>query len=358
MNKRISIRIAFKKFDAFITMAKLRARKNPLIVTMLMHEYFRNIYPADPCIPKRFSSNHLQNIIICLDRCIQTFKQTDYIGTYFDQKRKLPDIYKDSINPKDHGIGFTQKVYGRLWKKLTAEYICCESTEVLKRTFLSNGFDPKYLRGKKVMDMGCGSGRFTIAFAKLGAAHVVGVDLGQEGIKIGKRMVRELKLRNVDFIKHSVLELPFPDASFDFVYCKGVLHHTGNLKCGLDELYRVLKHQGRAFLYLYADGGLFWYSRNKMREVMRLIPIDYAINVLDLLGMPSKRYIFVDSWYVPIEEHTPANKLESYLRRQGYTRIERIKRGSSIELESVVFSNTLHAKEIWGDGELRYFLYK
>lgn len=354
MKREMTVSDARKNLETFIKLAKCRARKNPLIVVMLMHEYFRNLYPVDTFIPKRFSGDYLKNVILCLDKCIETLKQTEYIGTYFKQgARRNASFCKNVFDLAD-----THKVYGKLWEKLSPEYICSESANVLKTMFRRNGFDPEFIRGKKVIDVGCGSGRFSLALAKLGASRVIGVDLGDEGIKIGRNLARSLKLKNVKFMKHTVLNLPFSEGTFDFVFCKGVLHHTGNLKRGLDELYRVLKPEGRAFLYLYADGGIFWYSRKKMREVMKLIPIDYAVKVLDMLGMPSKRYIFIDSWYVPIEEHASAAKLERYLKRQGYDKIERIKKGGTYELESVVFGDYPYARQMWGDGELRYFLYK
>lgn len=46
------------------------------------------------------------------------------------------------------------------------------------------------LEGKRILDVGCGSGRFCIAFAKEGAAHVVGVDFAAAMIEIAKRLAK------------------------------------------------------------------------------------------------------------------------------------------------------------------------
>ena len=67
-------------------------------------------------------------------------------------------------------------------------------------------------------------------------------------------------------------ELKYPDNSFDFVFCKGVLHHTGNTYKGLSELKRVLKKDSNAFIYLYGSDGVFWRTRKLMRKVMKKIP--------------------------------------------------------------------------------------
>ena len=113
MKGKPSIADAYRKLEIFIKMAKAQAKKNPLIVVMLMHEYFRNIYPKDRYILKRFSSDYLENIIICLDKCIATLNQTDYIGTYFKWRSKNGESdIKRCLNP-----GSAERVYGRLWKK-------------------------------------------------------------------------------------------------------------------------------------------------------------------------------------------------------------------------------------------------
>ena len=49
----------------------------------------------------------------------------------------------------------------------------------------------------------------------------------------------------------NVLELPHADEEFDGVVCVGVLHHTGNIQRGIDELLRVTKTGGRGLFMLY-----------------------------------------------------------------------------------------------------------
>jgi len=49
----------------------------------------------------------------------------------------------------------------------------------------------------------------------------------------------------------SVLELPFEEATFDYVYSIGCLHHTGDLPKSIQEVHRVLVPGGRAVVMLY-----------------------------------------------------------------------------------------------------------
>ena len=48
----------------------------------------------------------------------------------------------------------------------------------------------------------------------------------------------------------------------------------------------------------------------EVKKVMQLIPIDYTLQILSLIGMPAKRTIFVDNWYVVIEDHVDPKILE------------------------------------------------
>ena len=349
----IRIKEAYDLLDKLIDLAKDQAVKKPYIVVIIFHEYFRNIWPNDPFIPDILSNDKLENIILCLKKSITLLEDTKFLGSYFSTEEDLIRMF-DKVDVDENYL--TQNVYGNLWKDLNDDYINNESKNVLLNIFEKNNQSIDLIKNKSVLDMGCGSGRFTIALAQLGAQMVTGIDLGKTGISVGRKISEKLNLKNIKFLEGNVTSLPFENDSFDFVFSKGVLHHTGNLNKGLDEYHRVLKKGGNGFLYLYGSGGLFWNSRIKMREVMKLIPMNYANNILKFLGMPSKRYIFVDSWYVPIEEHVERKQLENYLTSQNYSKIEKVEYTGSDDINSM--SNQLYSKELWGDGELRYFLTK
>ena len=338
--------------DSFIENCKKNSKKHPYMVVVLMHEYFRNIWPNDPFITEEVSNDKLESISLCLKNCMNIIERTKDLGSYFNSNEIIDSFKKQ---PTHDGENQTQVVYGELWESLNSEYIINETQDVLRRLFVKGGLKIDELKEKKIIDVGCGSGRFTIALAQMGVKEIVGVDLGESGIKIGEEFARKLNLKNIKFIKNDILSLPFDDESFDFVFSKGVLHHTGNLEKGLDEYHRVMKKGGIGYLYLYGSGGIFWNSRKKMREVMKDIPMQYTQKVLEIIGMPNKRYIFVDSWYVPIEEYVDRKWLENYLSKK-YSKILRVDDTGDININSM--SNLQYSKEIWGDGELRYFISK
>tara|TARA_B100001063_G_C16709692_1_gene527317 strand:+ start:122 stop:1153 length:1032 start_codon:yes stop_codon:yes gene_type:complete len=332
-----------KKIDKFFLLIAKLSRVNPLITVLILHEYFRNIYPEDLYIKKRLKTDPLQNISLVIQELEKIANVFLKLGCYEQ------DISKEKIN--------TQLLYGKLWKERFLDF-SLDQTKFLKKLLNKLDFDIKKIKGKKILDMGCGSGRFTSAFAKLGAKKVYGVDLGSDGISVAKKLTKKFNIKNATFKNASVLNMPFKNNYFDFVFCKGVLHHTGNLKRGLDEFIRMIKINGYGYLYLYGRGGIFWYSRKKMRKIMKIIPHEFSINVLKLYGMPAERTIFVDTWYVPIEEHVSKRYLENYLKERNlkFEKYSKSSKPLSIELESM--EGYKYYDVMYGDGELRYLIKK
>ena len=91
---------------------------------------------------------------------------------------------------------------------------------------------------------------------------------------------------------------------------------------------------------------------------MQLIPMKFTVEVLNYIGMPSRRTIFVDSWYVPVEDYVTSEFVETTFGDLGFNKIQRLKSHRSFELDKIVLENGDWAKDIWGEGELRYFLIK
>jgi ubiquinone/menaquinone biosynthesis C-methylase UbiE len=340
--------------DKFFVLSKRLAQKHPAIVVFLMHDYFRNMYPDDPYIEERYAKDALTNILQSLENNIVILNAYAKMGSYFSNSHSL-SVVKEKAQDD---ITRMSNLFGTLWQKRYNEKML-NSQKVIYDLFVANELDLKaIIKDKYVIDIGCGSGRFAIALAQMGSRKVIAVDINNQGLKIAKKSARDLGISNIEFIEHNVLDLPFKDETFDFVFSKGVLHHTGNLKKGVEEYSRVLKKGGSGFLYLYANGGIYWKSREKMREIMQLIPMEFTVEVLNYIGMPSRRTIFVDSWYVPVEDYVTSEFVETTFGDLGFNKIQRLKSHRSFELDKIVLENGDWAKDIWGEGELRYFLTK
>jgi len=99
------------------------------------------------------------------------------------------------------------------------------------------------LKGKKLLDLGCGAGETSVYFALQGA-EVTAVDISEEMLELVKKLAAR---HNVTLqTQHTVAEqMPFADEAFDIVFGNGVLHHI-ELEPSLKEIHRVLKPGGRA----------------------------------------------------------------------------------------------------------------
>ncbi len=104
------------------------------------------------------------------------------------------------------------------------------------------GWFEEDVKGKLVLDVGCGSGRFTEIMARWGA-EVVGLDYSN-AVDVAKKNTDELDYINCSYVQGDALKLPFKDNSFDAVFSIGVLQHTADPLRGLREMCRVLKPGG------------------------------------------------------------------------------------------------------------------
>ena len=74
----------------------------------------------------------------------------------------------------------------------------------------------RLVRGKRVLDLGCGDGRFALGVAPV-ARSVVGVDPDPEAISAAKKNARTANARNVRFVVGAAQKLQFPGEVFDVV---------------------------------------------------------------------------------------------------------------------------------------------
>ena len=74
------------------------------------------------------------------------------------------------------------KLYDEIWSNFDKQMID-EAIELLKIRWKRNGLSWNLIKDKTVLDMGCGSGRYSIALKVLGAKKVTGIDAGKGVMK-------------------------------------------------------------------------------------------------------------------------------------------------------------------------------
>ncbi|WP_435007602.1 class I SAM-dependent methyltransferase [Tundrisphaera lichenicola] len=113
----------------------------------------------------------------------------------------------------------------------------------IEGSVLRSWFGP--IRGRKVLDLGCGTGRHTLPLVEAGA-EVVAVDAVPEMMTLARD---KLGLAPVHWVLHRLPDpLPFPDATFDLVVLGLVAEHLEDLEAVLSEAARVTVPGGRSVL--------------------------------------------------------------------------------------------------------------
>ena len=107
--------------------------------------------------------------------------------------------------------------------------------------------DAEFFRGKKVLDAGCGNGRFAYYATKFGA-EVWAIDLGP-AVEVAKRNTDSVGQAQI--VQADLHDPPFALESFDFIYSIGVLHHLPDPESAFRNLLRFLKPGGEIQIYLY-----------------------------------------------------------------------------------------------------------
>jgi len=199
------------------------------------------------------------------------------------------------------------------------------------RFWKSTGWTPDDIKGKWILDVGCGSGRFAEVALKAGA-NVVALDYSYAVDACFENLKH---YPNLHVVQGNIYEMPFKKESFDYIYSLGVLQHTPEVKKAFDALPPLLKSNGKLCVDYYAKS---WKSifeikhwlrpltkripQQKLFSILRvmvpiLLPISYAISRIPLIGKYLKHLIpvvnFYDEFpYLTTEQHKEWSLLDTF----------------------------------------------
>lgn len=122
----------------------------------------------------------------------------------------------------------------------------------------------KINKGMKIIDIGCGTGNFSIKLAKRGC-HVTGIDVSEKMLKIARKKACEQKL-NIDFINMDVKDLKFADNEFDAAISMAAFEFIDDIPRVTDEIFRTVKVGGQVLIGTI-NGASDWGKFYKSKEV-------------------------------------------------------------------------------------------
>jgi ubiquinone/menaquinone biosynthesis C-methylase UbiE len=132
----------------------------------------------------------------------------------------------------------TEKLYGQ-----------SVSEEVLN-FFQKLSISGEDLRGKTILDAGCGVGRLTERLSYYSPLMVVGIDIHNSMEQVCTRCKM---LSNVYIIEGDLVQIPFREKQFDIIWCEGVLPYIYDHLGAFKQLIRILKPGGLIYIWVYSS---------------------------------------------------------------------------------------------------------
>ncbi len=182
------------------------------------------------------------------------------------------------------------------------------------------------LRGKKVLDVGCGGGLFTELLSQNGA-QVTGLDLAPQSIKVAQLHLYESQL-NIDYKCISIAELATQSpAEFDIITCMEMLEHVPQPDNIIASCAQLLKNGGHAFFSTL--------NRNLKSYTLGVIAAEYILKLLPRGTHDYKKFI-------------KPSELRHMLNTHNL---------NLLDIKGVHYNPWLHSAHITHDTSINYMLY-
>jgi 2-polyprenyl-3-methyl-5-hydroxy-6-metoxy-1,4-benzoquinol methylase len=192
--------------------------------------------------------------------CNQTYPVVNYIPRF--------------VSSKNYASSF-----GLQWNKFQKTQL--DSHTGLKisheRFVESTEWDPQRLAGKTLLDLGCGSGRFSEVALSFGA-NVIAVDFSKAVDACWENLGSTSR---INVLQADIYKLPFVKEQFEYIYCLGVLQHTPDPRSALNKIIYHLKPNGHIVVDIYLSSlkNLF-HPKSWLRPFTSRMSPQYLFNIV------------------------------------------------------------------------------
>lgn len=172
--------------------------------------------------------------------------------------------------------------FGFEWNKFRDVQIdILNRTNESEKTFMEKtGLTPEDVRGKFVLDAGCGAGRYAEVVSRWGCKAVIGCDLSL-GVDAAYQNIGSRS--NVHLVQADLFKLPLRGEAFNIVFSIGVLHHTSNTHEAFKAIVPYLEKGGIMAVYVYQAWKAFRPSDTVRKLTVRLPkPLLYYLSLLSI----------------------------------------------------------------------------
>lgn len=178
----------------------------------------------------------------------------------FEQERKVARTFGFEWRNHHEGRIEAEKVFGR-----TIE-------QDLDMFFEISNLNRSYLKGKTILDVGCGSAKLTKALTQFSPEYVLGVDINESTYLSHKYCYNSDKCQ---ILRSDVFNLPIKNESIDIGWSCGVIHHTPDAKAAFKIIGSKIKPGGRLSIWVYKKG---FYPFRFIKDIFKYFSLDRLPN--------------------------------------------------------------------------------